>query len=54
VVAIDKLAAVAAGEPALAFAAGWIGAGRERVRVETRAAWPGAWRSLAKKKRRFW
>jgi CHAD domain-containing protein len=54
VVAIDKLAAVAAAEPALAFAAGWIGAGRERVRVETRAAWPDAWRSLAKKKRRFW
>ena len=46
--------AVAAAEPALAFAAGWIGAGRERVRVETRAAWPDVWRSLAKKKRRFW
>ena len=54
VVAIDKLAAVATAEPALAFAAGWIGASRERVRVETRAAWPDAWRSLAKKKRRFW
>ncbi|TMM24511.1 MAG: CHAD domain-containing protein [Actinobacteria bacterium] len=54
VVAIDKLTAVAAAEPALAFAAGWIGAGRERVRVETRAAWPDVWRSLAKKKRRFW
>ncbi|TMK36245.1 MAG: CHAD domain-containing protein [Actinobacteria bacterium] len=54
VVAIDKLAAVAATDPTLAFAAGWIGAGRERVRVETRAAWPEAWRSLAKKKRRFW
>jgi len=54
VVAIDKLAAVAAAEPVLALAAGWIGAGRERARVETRAAWPDAWRSLAKKKRRFW
>ena len=54
VVAIDKLAAEAAAEPAHAFAAGWIGAGRERVRVQTRAAWPDAWRSLAKKKRRFW
>jgi hypothetical protein len=56
VVAIDMLAAVAAAEPVLAFAAGWIGAGRERARVETRAAWPDAWRSLAnaKKKRRFW
>jgi len=54
VVAIDKLAAVAAAEPVLALAAGWIGARRERVRVQTRAAWPDAWRSLAKKKRRFW
>ncbi|MDP9301277.1 MAG: CHAD domain-containing protein, partial [Actinomycetota bacterium] len=54
VMAIDKLAAVAAADPALAFAAGWIAAGRERVRVEARVAWPDAWRSLAKKKRRFW
>jgi CHAD domain-containing protein len=54
VVAIDKLSAVATTDPTLAFAAGWLAAGRERVRVETRAAWPDAWRSLAKKKRRFW
>ncbi len=54
VVAIDKLAAVAATDPTLAFAAGWIGAGRERVRAQTRTAWPEAWRALAKKKRRFW
>ena len=53
-IAIEKLSAVAAADPTLAFAAGWIAAGRERVRVETRAAWPDAWRSLAKKKRRFW
>jgi hypothetical protein len=51
---IDKLSAVAAEDPTLAFAAGWIAAGRERVRAETRAAWPDVWRSLAKKKRRFW
>ena len=54
VIAIDKLFAVAAADPTLAFAAGWIAAGRERVRVETRAGWRDAWRSLAKKKRRFW
>ena len=54
VVAIDKLSAVAATDPTLAFPAGWIGAGRERVRAETRGTWPDAWRSLAKKKRRFW
>ena len=54
VIAIDKLSAVAAADPTLAFAAGWIAAGRERVRVETRAGWRDAWRSLAKKKRRFW
>ena len=54
VVAIDKLSAVAAADPDLAFAAGWIGAGRERLRVEIRDTWPDAWRSLAKKKRRFW
>ena len=54
VVAIDKLSVVATTDPTLAFAAGWLAAGRERVRVETRAAWPDAWRSLAKKKRRFW
>ncbi len=54
VVAIDKLSAVAATDPTLAFPAGWIGAGRERVRAETRDTWPDAWRSLAKKKRRFW
>ena len=54
VIAIDKLSAVAATDPELAFAAGWIAAGRERVRIETRAAWPDAWQSLAKKKRRFW
>ena len=53
-IAIDKLSAVAAADPTLAFAAGWIAAGRERVRVETRAGWRDAWRSLAKKKRRFW
>jgi len=54
VVAIDKLAGVAATDPTLAFAAGGIGAGRERVRAQTRTAWPEAWRALAKKKRRFW
>jgi CHAD domain-containing protein len=54
VMAIDKLSAVAATDPDLAFVAGWLAAGRERVRVETRAAWRDAWRSLAKKKRRFW
>jgi CHAD domain-containing protein len=54
VMAIDKLSAVAAADPELAFVAGWLAAGRERVRVETRSAWWDAWRSLAKKKRRFW
>ena len=54
VVAIDKLSEVAARSPEVAFAAGWISAGRSRVRADTRAAWPKAWRSLARKERRFW
>jgi CHAD domain-containing protein len=54
VVAIDTLSRVATRSPELAFAAGWISAGRARVRADTRAAWPKAWRSLAKKERRFW
>jgi CHAD domain-containing protein len=54
VVAIDRLSAVAARSPEVGFAAGWMSASRARVRSETRAAWPKAWRSLAKKGRRFW
>jgi len=54
VVAIDKLSNVAERDPGLAFAAGWISRARERVRVDTRDAWPKAWRSLARKERRFW
>jgi CHAD domain-containing protein len=54
VIAIDKLAVVAARSPDLGFAAGWMSSSRARVRAETRAAWPEAWRSLAKKGRRFW
>ena len=54
VVAIDKLSDVAARDPDVAFAAGWISAGRARVRADTRDAWPKAWRSLARKERRFW
>jgi len=54
VVAIDRLSVVAAGSPDVAFAAGWMSASRARVRAATRAAWPTAWRSLAKKGRRFW
>ena len=54
VVAIDMLSEVAGGSPELAFASGWIAAGRARVRSETRAEWPKAWRSLARKERRFW
>jgi CHAD domain-containing protein len=54
VVAIDKLSKVAERSPELGFAAGWMSASRARVRAEMRAAWPGAWRALAKKERRFW
>jgi CHAD domain-containing protein len=54
VVEIDKLADVAVRAPELAFTAGWMSAARARVRTDMRAAWPDAWRSLAKKGRRFW
>jgi CHAD domain-containing protein len=54
VVAIEKLSEVAARDPDLAFTAGWIAARRARVHAGMRAAWHHAWRSLAKKERRFW
>ena len=54
VVAIDRLADIAERSPDLAFTAGWLSAARARVRTDMRAAWLGAWGSLAKKERRFW
>ena len=54
VAAVARPSAVAVRSPELGFAAGWMSASRARVRTETRAAWPAAWRSLAKRERRFW
>jgi CHAD domain-containing protein len=45
---------VDASDPMDAYAAGWIAAGLAAAREHARRAWPAAWRSLAKGRRRFW
>lgn len=55
VVRVARLTEIAeTSDPRIAFAAGWLAGRRDGIGVESSPDWHDAWRSLSRKKRRFW